>query len=223
MEARDTHDDETLGELRLFPLNVVLFPGMTLPLRIFEERYRLMIGECLDAQEPFGVALIHEGPEVGGPARPYPTGTTARITSVERLEDGRMNLVTMGEKRFRIVDTIHEVPYLKGHVRYLPEEIGDAKEPELTRARELFEEYLRGLAGLQGGWIRRARAPSDPGLLSYSVAQYLELPVKARQRLLEVPFTAERLHYEIPLLEGAVKRLREELVRRSPYKGPRLS
>ena len=223
MAEQQTPSNDTIEELRLFPLNVGLLPGMNMPLRIFEERYKLMIGECLEASAPFGVVLIREGMEVGGPAKPYQIGTTARITQVENLEDGRMNLATVGERRFRIVDTVHERPYLKGKVQYLPEEMGDIGEGVLDRTRELFVEYVRGLAGLRGGWIRQGSIPEEAGQLSYSIAQYLELPSRAVQRLLEVPFIGERLQYELPLLEGANERMKEELAKRSPYKGPRLN
>ena len=223
MEDAQTQPEEPTEELRLFPLNVVLFPGMTMPLRIFEERYKLMIGECLDAKEPFGVTLIQAGPEVGGAATPHRTGTTARITNVERLNDGRMNLATLGERRFRIVDTVHQVPYLKARVHYLPEELGEVDQEELARLRGLFKEYLRGLASLQGGWVRQAHGPADPGALSHTVAHYMELPAMAKQRLLEIAFIGERIHYEVPLLEGANLRLQEQVVGRSPFKGPRLN
>ena len=223
MEDRQAQGDETIEELRMFPLNVVLLPGMQMPLRIFEERYKLMIGECLEAGEPFGVVMIREGMEVGGPARPYRTGTTARITKVEHLEEGRMNLATVGERRFRMVDMLHEVPYLKGRVQFLPEEMGDIGEEVLEKAGELFAEYLRSLSGLQGGWSRQAAVPGDAGRLSYSIAEYLEIPSRAKQRLLELSFIGERLQYEIPMLEGANRLIKEELVKRSPYKGARLN
>ena len=223
MDEPQIQGDEGIEELRLFPLNVALFPGMTLALRIFEDRYKLMIGECLDDNAPFGVVQIREGVEAGGPAEPYRIGTTARITQVERLEEGRMNLATIGENRFSIMDTDHELLYLKGKVKYLPEEMGEIGEEELDQARKLFGEYVRGLAGLRGAWMRQARIPNDNGLLSYSIAQYLDLPSKAKQRLLELPFIGERLRYEIPLLEGATQRIRDQLAKRSPYKGPRLN
>lgn len=194
-----------------------------MPLRIFEERYKQMIGECLEAKVPFGVVLIREGKEVADPAKPYMVGTTARITQVERLEEGRMNLATIGETRFQIVDTVHEQPYLKGRVEYLPEETGEIGEGVLDKGRELLGEYIRGLAGLRGGWMRQATVPDDAGQLSYAIAQYLELPARARQGLLELALTGERLQYEIPLLEGACQRLQENLVKRSPYKGARLN
>ncbi len=215
--------EEKLAELSLFPLNVVLFPGMPMPLRIFEERYKLMINECIDNSEVFGIMLIREGPEVGGGAVPHAIGTTARITEVERLEDGRMNLSTTGETRFQLVEPLYDAPYLRGRVRYLSEEVGETSEGVPEQAHELFAEFIRGLSGLRGGWMRSAAPPSDPAVLSYSIAHYLDLPAIAKQRLLEVPQAGERLQYEIPLLQGAVQRLREETVKRNPYQGPRLN
>src|SRR5919206_5035298 len=103
-------------ELPLFPLHVVLFPGMRLPLHIFEDRYKLMIGTCMVTDETFGVALIRSGQEVGGPAEVFRVGTTARIASMERLPQGRMNLVVVGGERFRIVERLQTQPYLLGSV-----------------------------------------------------------------------------------------------------------
>ena len=219
----EQHREEELAELSLFPLNVVLFPGMPMPLRIFEERYKLMINQCIDNSEVFGILLIREGPEVGGGAVPHAIGTTARITEVERLEDGRMNLSTTGETRFQLVEPLYDAPYLRGKVRYLPEDVGDTQEGAQEEANKLFAEFIRGLSALRGGWMRSANAPDDPGTLSYSIAHYLDLPAIAKQRLLEVPQAGERLRYEIPLLQGAVQRLREETVKRNPYQGPRLN
>ena len=212
-----------MRSLASFPLNVVLFPGMPMPLRIFEERYKLMINQCIDNSEVFGIMLIREGPEVGGGAVPHAIGTTARITEVERLEDGRMNLSTTGETRFQLVEPLYDAPYLRGKVRYLSEEVGETQESVQEEARQLFQEFIRGLSALRGGWMRSANAPDDAGVLSYSIAHYLDLPAIAKQRLLEVPLAGERLQYELPLLQGAVQRLREETVKRNPYQGPRLN
>src|ERR671932_1191815 len=108
-------------ELPLFPLRVVLFPGMRLPLHIFEERYKLMIGTCMVTDQTFGVALIRSGREVGGPAETYPTGTTARIIQMERLPEGRMNLVAVGVDRFRLLHRLEGEPYVRGLVQLLPD------------------------------------------------------------------------------------------------------
>ncbi len=86
-------------QLPLFSLNTVLFPGDTLPLHIFEARYRLMVQRCLEADahaREFGVLLIAEGQEVGAPATPHRVGTIARIGQVARLDDGRLDLATQG-------------------------------------------------------------------------------------------------------------------------------
>ena len=212
-----------MEELRLFPLNTILFPGMPLPLRIFEERYKLMIGECLDTEQPFGVVLIKEGPEVGGPAAVYNVGVTARIDEVEHYEEGRMSISTMGEKRFRIVEIIQDVPYMKGSVEYMPEDPGPDEEDHYPQAADMFGAYIRLLGSLGGGWLVEVEIPEEPLSLSYTIAHYLDLPRIAKQRLLEIPTPGERLKYEIPLLEGATERLREAVERRNPYQGPRLN
>src|SRR5687768_13022946 len=110
-----------LRRIPIFPLNVVLFPGMLLPLHIFEPRYRQMIRECLESDRTFGVCLIRSGQEVGGPAAPYTTGTTCEIVSVAHLDEGRMNLVTVGGQRFEIRRLFSERPYLEAEIEILPE------------------------------------------------------------------------------------------------------
>ena len=83
-------------KLALFPLHTVLFPGMALPLHIFEPRYRQLVDHCLETNSAFGVVLIQSGREVGGPAIPHTIGTTARITAAERLPDGGLNIEAVG-------------------------------------------------------------------------------------------------------------------------------
>src|SRR5215472_17731194 len=96
--------DETQRVVPLFPLEqVVLFPGMSLPLRIFEERYKVMIGACQVTDQLFGVVLIRSGREVGEPAVPERVGCTARMLRVERIPDGQMHILTVGEQRFRLI------------------------------------------------------------------------------------------------------------------------
>src|SRR2546422_11144758 len=91
-----------VATLPLFPLHVVLFPGLPLPLHIFEPRYRLMVGRCLEASSAFGVVLIRAGREVGEPATPYSVGTTAQIVRHERLADRRLNLLCVRRPRLRL-------------------------------------------------------------------------------------------------------------------------
>ena len=111
---------QTERVLPLFPLEqVVLFPGMSLPLHIFEERYKVMIGACQVTDQLFGVLLIKNGSEVGAPAQPERVGCTARMLRIDRLPDGRMTILTIGEQRFRLQGPARVMSegYLVGDIR----------------------------------------------------------------------------------------------------------
>ena len=204
-------------------MNLVLLPGMSLPLRIFEERYKLMIGECLERNLPFGVVLIKEGLEVGGPAKPHEVGTTARITQAERLERGRYSLQTLGEKPFSIRQITQETPFLMGRVEYLEDEesrdLGDLP----GRAQELLAQYWKLLVSVKGGWVREVETPEDPRALSYAVAQAVASPPMVAQYLLQMSSIKERLERGIPLLQERLDLIQKELQKRLPYQGPRLN
>src|SRR5215831_11247716 len=106
---------DPIYSLPLFPLHHVLFPQFLLRLHVFEERYKAMIRECVSRGAPFGVVLIQSGKETGDPAVPHSIGCTARILEIEPLEDGQMNLLAVGEGRFRLLDYREaEQPYLIG-------------------------------------------------------------------------------------------------------------
>ncbi|HEY7360202.1 MAG TPA: LON peptidase substrate-binding domain-containing protein, partial [Streptosporangiaceae bacterium] len=130
----------------LFPLGTVLYPGLLLPLHIFEERYRVMVDRCLTRGEPFGVVLIREGHEVGPlDGRTAGIGTTAAIRQVGRYPDGRLDILTVGQQRFRLesVDSVSE-PYLVGRVHLLGEPTGAEPEAhqQAERVGRRFLEYL---------------------------------------------------------------------------------
>jgi Lon protease-like protein len=133
-------------EIPLFPLRSVLCPGQTLPLHIFEERYRLMIGRCIDRGEPFGVVLIREGRDVGPlTGEVAAIGTTAAIRRVGTYPDGRLDILSVGQQRFRLesVDNVSE-PYLVGRVSLLDEPSGPEAEVRALAQRVggRFLEYL---------------------------------------------------------------------------------
>jgi Lon protease-like protein len=133
-------------ELPLFPLHSVLCPGVALPLHIFEERYRLMVGRCVDRGEPFGVVLIREGRDTGPlDGRIASVGSTAIISEVNRYPDGRLDIMTVGGRRFQIsaVNSDQE-PYLVGEVEILDEPLGDgvAARRLAHRVSRRFLEYL---------------------------------------------------------------------------------
>jgi Lon protease-like protein len=191
--------------LPLFPLNIVLFPSMVFPLHIFEERYKLMINTCLAQDKPFGVVLIYSGSEVGGSAIPHPVGTVARIANWEWLPDGRMNILVVGGRRFRIVDYANpELPYLEGLVEYWDDELADSQNlsPLIDRVKHDFVDYLTLIMSLadQALPISQLQLPDDPSMLSYHVASNLQIEGSERQELLEEPSAGARLQRELTLL-----------------------
>jgi len=175
--------------LPLFPLNTVLFPGQIMPLHIFEPRYRLMISECLSGQSPFGVVLIREGEEVGGEAQPHHVGTTARIEQSHRLDDGRMNILCVGQSRFRVTGLRHNRPYASGDVELWPwEPLGDvASEPRTAHIRRLLTTYLKRLAKATGNTVQLDDMPGEPAPLANLAAIVLQIPNGEKQELLAAP------------------------------------
>jgi Lon protease-like protein len=183
--------------LALFPLNTVLYPGMPLPLHIFEERYKLMIGRCLEEERPFGVVLIQSGPEVGGPAVPHMVGTTAHIAAVKRSDDGRMNLIAIGQERFRIVEVVRQEPYLIARVEALADEEPDARAaPLAAEVRAILTTYLRDLFVLLEQPEEELEIPAEPVRLSLVAAAVMQIPMGERQALLEMTNVVLRLEQE---------------------------
>jgi Lon protease-like protein len=213
--------------LPLFPLNVVLFPGALLPLHVFEERYKLMIGHCIEAKAPFGVVLIREGEEAGGDAEPYEVGTSARIARVQRLPDGRMNLVTIGGERFRSTALDRSAPYLQGEIEPLSSEGGDSldAQEEAQRVAALFGEQFRLNLAVTAQWVRRIDLPDGPDRLADFVASHLELAAATKQELLETLSVPARLRREADLLGEIIRGLTErwEQQRRERFAGSALN
>ena len=205
-------------ELPLFPLDVVLFPGMPLPLHIFEPRYREMIGLCAREERPFGVLLIKEGRDVGPPATPVDVGTMARVVSIDRLEDGRLNIMTVGTQRFRLVNySAEKQSYLVGDVEPIDEE---TVEPALVAplAAEISSLTLRYITLLQmasGHELVPFDLPRSPVDLSFAVGATLRVHNVERQELLQAESTAGRLALEKRLLERESKRIDELLRQKS--------
>jgi uncharacterized protein len=187
-------------ELPLFPLNLVLFPGMRLPLHVFEERYKLMIGTCMVTDQTFGVVLIESGEEVGGPAEVRSIGTTARIVEIDRLPEGRMNLVTIGVDRFRIHEQIAGKPYAVGRVEILPDGDDEVSVGMSDRVGQLFRRYLSS-QGISAEQVARLQLPDDPLALSYLIAANFKVALRQKQQLLEAGSAAARLRREQQLLE----------------------
>ncbi|SRR5579884_526851 len=199
--------------LPIFPLNSVLFPGGTMPLHIFEPRYRELIGDCLAQDAPFGVALIRSGPEVGDYAEPFNVGTSARITRAEELPDGRLNIVVVGQDRFRILSTNRSRAFLQAEVEWAPRDDAGIPpdDPVVGRARRLFEETFRLSLVLGDQWASRVGLPAQPGRLADFVAARLEMSLPAKQRLLETDSVRELLEAEAEALEQAAVELQAQV------------
>jgi len=195
----------TIG-LPLFPLSTVLFPGLVMPLNVFEERYRALVRDLLaQPEEPareFGVVAIRRGWEVAqDDVALYEVGCTARIRRITERSDGGYDLVTVGARRFEITRVLAaDTPYRQAEVRYLPEQAGPEGVAERLGPRVLaaFRAYLGRLSSrTQGG---AEQLPEDPLVLSHMVAATAVLTVDDRQRLLATPDTAGRLRAELELL-----------------------
>jgi Lon protease-like protein len=192
------------NRLPLFPLHTVLFPGMTLPLRVFEPRYVQMVSDCLEGSPLFGVVLIKEGKEVGGPVVPYTVGTTARIIGVERKGQGNLHITTVGERRFQLRGLEHDRPYLVGITEPFP--LGDQDAPEVDALLEthaaLLTRYLELLSQASAVEIRLQRQPETAEAMAHLVAMLLQVPASVKQRLLSTSGLPALLRDEASLLRG---------------------
>lgn len=214
------------ARLPVFPLGTVLFPGLVLPLHIFEERYRALVrhlvGLPAGAPREFGVVAIRAGWEVapaGPPSRPTPSGgevtlhevgCTAELRQVTELADGGFDIVTVGRRRFRIAEVDSAAaPYLTAEVEWLPEPADPDEMAGLLAARviSVFRQYL-GLIRPDPQEISE-QLPEDPTVLSHLVAATAALTVADRQRLLAIDDTAARLRAELRLLHREAALLRQ--------------
>jgi Lon protease-like protein len=176
-------------KLPLFPLNTVLFPGMTLDLHIFEARYRVMINRCIQTGRPFGVVLIKTGHAVGGGETNYKIGTRAHIANVIRHIDGRLDIQVVGTERFHI----------KGYEQAAPFKIALAENFALNNAssghaRELAGQIKLALHAYLANLLNNSelsiemqgiQIPSEPVALGYFFGAVMPIPEEDKQRLLE--------------------------------------
>jgi uncharacterized protein len=211
--------------LPLFPLSTVLFPGMRLPLHVFEERYRTLVAELLDGPEPrqFGVIAIRSGREVGasGVAALHEVGCVAVVRQVAAHADGRYDLQTVGTERFRLGSIDRSRPYLRGEIELLPDRVAEpgAAEAAAVVVRQVqagFRAYLNALADQGGGVISVADLPDEPVLLSYVIGAAMIIDLPERQSLLAAPDALSRLRLERSLLVRETAMLRATTSRPAP-------
>jgi len=197
------------AQIGLFPLRTVLVPGAALRLHIFEDRYKEMIGGCIESGDPFGVLLDRRGAEVGEDLDPVDVGTTAHIAEVTPLPQGRLHIVTRGERRFRVERLLGKKPFWTAEVSYLEEPVGAGAAATLQAiAAERFTEYLQALLALFGRDLDSLRMPEDITASSYLIADALQVEGSIKQRLLEAATSIDRLRAEMVLLDSETERLR---------------
>ncbi len=186
--------------LPLFPLHAVLFPEATLPLHVFEPRYREMVGRCLEHDEPLGIALILEGDEVGDDAIPRRIGTEAAIIAAQRLDDANYDIVVEGRRRFEIQRIDKTGAYLRADVEFLDDSLGPDAEILAEAVARLVEGVVHALEARGHAVVDEPWDALDPRTLSYRVAAALPGADEVKQELLELPDVASRLRREADLL-----------------------
>ena len=181
----------SMAEIGLFPLGIVLLPTERVPLHIFEPRYQELIGECLDADEEFGLVYADE-------EGVREIGTRASITEVlERFDDGRLTILVEGGMRFRVEDLTRGRSFMTAEISEVEDDPGDVDPETALRAAGAF----RALAALAGAETDEPDEASPQ--LSFELAAQVELPPEAKQQLLELRVEQERLDLVAELLDDA--------------------
>jgi Lon protease-like protein len=203
------------ARLPLFPLNTVLFPGVVMPLHIFEERYRALVRDLIalppDSAREFGVVAIKVGYEVGerGVQTIQRTGCAALVTEVTANPDGTFEIIVVGRRRFHVERVEPTDDYLRADVEWLPDATGGVTEDEAGQvaegARDLFGVYREAVADLRGDDVLEGETPTDPVDLSYTLAAALVLSRADRQAMLEAPDVVSRLRLGMRLMRQELK------------------
>jgi ATP-dependent Lon protease len=204
----------SVRELPLFPLpEVVLFPGQSLPLHIFEFRYRMMINSVLESDRTFGVVMWN--PETNQPSN---IGCCAHILQYHRLPDDRFKILTIGQQRFRVLEYTREKPFRVGLVEWIEDEPTD-ESPFLlaTEVRELLDDVVRLSQKLTEQEIELPQIPRSPIELSYWIASNFHGASMEQQALLETLDTTARLKREAEILSSTRSQLAARTVLKDTF------
>lgn len=187
--------DRVVRDFPLFPLGLVALPSEVVPLHIFEDRYKAMIGECLERDAEFGIVWADsEGTR--------PVGCAMEITRVlERMADGRLNILTQGTRPFRVVEERHDLAYPAAVVEFLDDKAEDPDEPSAEAAHAAYARLVREATD-------RELDPAELGAMgAYDMAATVDFGLEAKQGLLDLRSENARLRLVTRLLRAAVKRL----------------
>lgn len=187
--------------LALFPLDLVLFPGAPLPLHIFEPRYKELIGECIESKMPFGVVKAKEDALAE-------VGCTAHITQVvKRYEDGRLDIVAEGVRRFEIVELNHDRTFVQAEVLFFEDTPNTlAPKEQRDKAFELHEGLIE-ITGSEAAIPSRGKREHEE-LLSFQLAHELPVDLEFKQTLLAMRSEADRIKTLIEYYENILPKLR---------------
>ena len=186
---------EVIERFPLFPLGIVLLPSELVPLHIFEERYKLMIGECLDEEREFGIVWLSD-------KGLREVGCTAQIEQLlEKLDDGRMNILTRGARPFRLVERNPDLPYPAGTIELLDDAGSPAPADEVAEARERYADLVERVTD------KRPEAAELAELDAYGMAGTIEFAPTPKQELLEERAEAERIRMLTELLVKTIAKL----------------
>ena len=191
--------------LPMFPLNTVVFPGMSLPLHVFEDRYRMLVRHLLTVEDPaeriFGTVAIREGYEVGdhGAQSVYRVGCVLQLTEVERREDGTFDIVAVARERLMLEQMQRGDEFPQGVVDVMDEPEVEVPTDVLDRARSTFTAFRAAMTELQGDPFS-GTLPRDPDYLAWTLSALTPLPMAERQSLLEATDATERLELVTRLL-----------------------
>ena len=194
----------------MFPLNTVVFPGMTVPLHVFEDRYRMLVNHLLTVEDPaarvFGTVAIREGYEVGdhGAQSVYRVGCILQLTDVERRDDGTFDIVAVARERLMLEEMQRGVDFPQGVVALVPEPEVDVPAEVLDRARATFTAFRVAMTELQGDPFS-GTLPRDPDYLAWTLSALTPLPMAERQSLLEASDATERLLLVTRLLTAELR------------------
>lgn len=194
----------------MFPLGTVFFPGMSIPLHVFEDRYRAIVHHLLRVDDPidrvFGSVAIREGYEIGdhGNQSLYRVGCRIRMTEVQAHPDGTFDLVGVALDRVALDRLETGGPFPIGHVTARPDATPPVAEEVVERARVMFTAYRSALEHVRGD-VLPSDLPRDPTYLSWTMSSLIPLPMPDRQNLLEAEDAGTRLILVTDLLRSELQ------------------